>query len=74
VDLPTMVELDRYLTSRGHVFSTQIVGYFEAGGGYTRIYAVIDATQSPAKVISVSDLTELGRGYTSNILLGISGK
>jgi hypothetical protein len=74
VDLPTMIELDRYLTSRGHVFTTQVVGYFEEGGGYTRLQAVIDATQVPARITSVSDLTELGRGYTTDMLNGILDK
>jgi hypothetical protein len=72
VDLPTMVELDRFLTAKGHVYRTQIVGYFEEGGGYTRLEAVIDATESPAKIISLSDLTELGRGYSTNLLNGIT--
>lgn len=71
VDLPTMVKLDRFLTGRGHVFRAQIVGFFEEGGGYTRIEATIDSTQSPAKVTAVSDLTELGRGYTQTELTGI---
>ncbi len=71
VDLPTMVKLDRFLTGRGHVFRAQIVGFFEEGGGYTRVEATIDSTESPAKVVSVSDLTELGRGYTSTELTGI---
>ncbi|MDA1163150.1 MAG: type II secretion system protein GspK [Planctomycetota bacterium] len=71
VDLPTMVTLDRFLTGRGHVFRAQIVGFFEEGGGYTRLEATIDATQSPAKVVSVMDLTELGRGYSKTALTGI---
>ena len=71
VDLPTMVKLDRFLTGRGHVFRAQVVGFFESGGGYTRIEATIDSTESPAKVVSVSDLTELGRGYTTAELTGI---
>lgn len=71
VDLPTMVKLDRFLTGRGHVFRAQIVGFFEEGGGYTRIEASIDSTQSPAKVTAVTDLTELGRGYTQSDLTGI---
>jgi hypothetical protein len=71
VDLPTMVKLDRFLTGRGHVFRAQIVGFFEEGGGYTRIEATIDSTESPAKVVAVSDLTELGRGYTKTELTGI---
>ena len=71
VDLPTMVKLDRFLTGRGHVFRAQIVGFFEDGGGYTRLEATIDSTESPAKIVSVSDLTELGRGYTRAELTGI---
>ena len=71
VDLPTMIKLDRFLTGRGHVFRAQIVGFFEEGGGYTRIEATIDSTESPAKIVSVSDLTELGRGYTTAELTGI---
>lgn len=71
VDLPTMVKLDRFLTGRGHVFRAQIVGFFEEGGGYTRVEATIDSTESPAKVVAVSDLTELGRGYTKAELTGI---
>ena len=71
VDLPTMVKLDLFLTGIGHVFRAQVVGFFESGGGYTRIEATIDSTESPAKVVSVSDLTELGRGYTTAELTGI---
>ncbi|NQV23695.1 MAG: general secretion pathway protein GspK [Rhodopirellula sp.] len=71
VDLPTMVKLDRFLTGRGHVFRAQVVGFFEDGGGYTRLEATIDSTESPAKVVSVTDLTELGRGYSKTALTGI---
>lgn len=71
VDLPTMIKLDRFLTGRGHVFRAQVVGFFEEGGGYTRVEATIDSTESPAKVVSVSDLTELGRGYSKSELTGI---
>jgi len=31
---------------------------------------MIDATEYPARILSVSDLTELGRGYTSEQLSG----
>ncbi len=71
VDLPTMIKLDRFLTGRGHVFRAQVVGFFEDGGGYTRIEATIDSTESPARIVAVSDLTELGRGYTTAELTGI---
>jgi hypothetical protein len=70
VDLPTMVDLDRFLTAKGSVYRAQVVGYFEQGGGYTRLEAVLDATQSPVKILRVSDLTELGRGYRQDMLTG----
>lgn len=70
VDLPTMAKLDRYLTARGGVYRAQVVGFFEQGGGYTRLEAVLDATQTPVKILRVSDLTELGRGYRQDMLAG----
>ena len=72
VDIPTMVTLDRYVTGRGQVYRAQVLGYFGEGGGYTRLEATIDATEYPARILSVSDLTELGRGYTSQQLSGAS--
>ncbi|MFP6762247.1 MAG: hypothetical protein VB858_01475, partial [Planctomycetaceae bacterium] len=70
VDLGTMVSLDRYVTGRGLIYRAQTVGYFGEGGGYTRLEATIDASEYPAKILSVSDLTSLGRGYTQEILSG----
>lgn len=72
VDLKTMIELDKYVTGRGHVFRAQIVGFFEEGGGHTRLEAVLDGGESPVRVLSVSDLTELGRGYGQSVLAGTS--
>lgn len=71
-DAKTMSKLDRYLTGRGHVFKAQVVGYFEQGGGHTRLEAIIDASSNPAKILTVTDLTELGRGFGQNILAGTS--
>lgn len=70
VDLPTMSKLDKYLTTKGTVFRAQVVGYFQQGGGFTRLEAVIDATKKPAKVLTVRDLTALGRGYPADLLTG----
>jgi hypothetical protein len=68
VDLATMKSLDKYITARGDVFRIQSVGYFEGGGPSSRIEAVIDATQFPAQVVFLRDLTELGRGYSPQLL------
>lgn len=70
VDLPTMIELDKFLTGGGKVYRAQVIGYFEEGGGFTRLEAVLDATESPVRILRVSDLTELGRGYRQDMLNG----
>jgi type II secretory pathway component PulK len=74
VDLPTLRKLDRFLTARGDVFSVQSVGFFDGGGPFARIEAIIDGSVSPAKVIAYRDLTELGRGYSSSQLLPAGGQ
>jgi hypothetical protein len=63
VDQETMKTLDKYLTARGDVFRAQVLGYFESGGPIARVEAVIDATELPARVIFMRDLSELGAGY-----------
>jgi len=72
IDLPTMQQLDRYVTARGGIYRVQSVGYFDEAGPFTRLEAVIDTTQSkkPPVVISLTDLTELGRGYPPAALMG----
>jgi len=69
VELETMRILDPFLTSRGAVFRMQIIGHFDAGGPFTRIEAVIDATGELPKVTFVRDLTELGKGYSYQLLI-----
>lgn len=70
VDLPTMRKLEPYLTTRGDIFRVQVIGYFDQGGPFTRVEAIIDGTEAPAKIRSLRDLTNLGRGY-SNVQLGL---
>lgn len=72
VDLPTMQQLDQYLTARGGIYRVNSVGYFDEAGPFTRLEAVIDTTQSkkPPVVLFLKDLTELGRGYPQQLLLG----
>jgi len=64
VPLEQMRGLDKYLTARGDVYRAQVVGYFDTGGPTTRQEVIFDAAQSPPKILSVRDLSELGRGYT----------
>ena len=71
-DLPTMQQLDRYVTARGGIYRVQSIGYFDEVSQFVRLEAVIDTTQpkKPPMVISLSDLTELGRGYPIALLIG----
>lgn len=67
-DISTLQTLDQYITARGDVFHLQSVGYFDGGGPMARIEAVIDATQTPPQVVFMRDLTELGRGFSAQLL------
>lgn len=68
VDLPTLQKIDPFLTARGDVFRLQSVGYFDEGGPSARIEAVIDATVDPPTVAFMRDLTDLGRGFSPQLL------
>ncbi len=72
VDLPTMQQLDKYVTARGGIYRVNSVGYFDEAGPFMRLEAVIDTTQSkkPPVILFLKDLTELGRGYPQQLLLG----
>ena len=63
VDLEEMRRLDRYITTGGDVYRLQVVGYWDGGGPASRLEAIIDATELAPRVVSVRDLTPLGRGY-----------
>jgi hypothetical protein len=69
VDMPTMRQLDQFITARGDVFRAQVVGHFDAGGPVCRLEAIIDATQQPPKLLQLRDLTDLGRGFSQAQLL-----
>ncbi len=60
----TMQNLDPYLTARGDVYRVQSVGFFDEGGPVVRLEAVVDAAVTPARILNLRDLTELGRGFT----------
>jgi hypothetical protein len=74
IDLPTLRNLDKYLTARGDVFRVQSVGFFEGGGPFSRIEAIIDGSVVPAKIISYRDLSDLGRGYSPSQLVPATGQ
>lgn len=62
-DLATLRKLDPYITSRGDVFRVQAIGYYDDGGPFCRVEAIIDGTRPRPAVLMSRDLTELGRAY-----------
>jgi hypothetical protein len=64
VDLETMRQLDPYVTGGGDVLSGQVIGYLGTSGISSRLQVVIDASESPPKLLSITDLSELGPGYS----------
>lgn len=63
VDLEQMKKLFPYVCARGSVYRAQVVGYFDRGGPSARIEVVVDATNSPPRMVFWRDMTHLGRGY-----------
>jgi hypothetical protein len=63
VSLEKMKALLPYLTAGGSVYKVQTVGFFDKGGPVVRIEAVIDATESPPRMLSLKNLTPLGPGF-----------
>ena len=69
VTIQEMRVLDKYLTARGNVYTTQVVGFFEDGGPFTRLEAIFEATGSETKLLLQRDLSNLGMGYSQSTLL-----
>ncbi len=69
-DLETLRKLDPYITARGDVFRVQAVGFYEGGGPFARVEAIIDGTRARPTILFQRDLTELGRGFTLPQLAG----
>ncbi len=56
------------LTVGGCVYRLQAVGFFDAGGPIVRLEAIMDATTTPARVLSLKDLSAFGRGFDPAML------
>jgi len=67
-ELTDLRALDQYITTDGDVHSAQLVGHFDEGGPQTRLQAVVDSTEYPAKVLHVRDISHLGVGYRPALL------
>ena len=63
VPLATMKKLMPYVNAGGGVFRAQVIGSFEKGGTSARVEAVIDATQSPSRIVFWKDISSLQEGF-----------
>lgn len=70
VTIDEMRLLERYVTTRGDVFSGQAVGFFDAGPSAARVEFIVDRSGTTPHVRLQRDLTPLGRGF-STLLLGV---
>jgi hypothetical protein len=70
VTIDEMRQLERYITTRGDVFSGQAVGFFDAGPAAARQEFIVDRSGTSPHVRLWRDLTPLGRGF-STLLLGV---
>ncbi len=63
VTLQEMKSLSPFLCAGGDVYRAQVVGYFQGGQASARTEVVIDATESPPRILLWRDISHLGRGY-----------
>jgi type II secretory pathway component PulK len=69
VDLKTMKQLMPLVTGGGSVYRAQVVGgFFVPDGPVHRVEVLVDASKKPAIVRRRWELSDLGRGYTPEIL------
>ena len=63
VPLATMQQLLPYMNTGGSVFRANVIGSFEKGGTSARVEAIIDATQSPSRIVFWNDISHLQGGF-----------
>ena len=63
-----MKEIAPYVTSRGDVYSAQVVGYFEATTPRARAEVILDRSGRSARIVSWQDLSQLGPGVARGVL------
>jgi DNA uptake protein ComE-like DNA-binding protein len=69
VDLKTMKQLMPLITGGGSVYRAQVAGgFFVPDGPVHRVEVLVDATKKPAIVRRRWELSDLGRGYTPEVL------
>jgi hypothetical protein len=71
VTLSEMRTMLPFVTARGDVYRSQVVGYFDRGEISSRVEVILDATTAVPRLVSWRDISHLGRGYAREAL-GVS--
>ena len=69
-DLEVFKQLEPYFCTRGSVFKASVVGRFDEKSPVSRMEVWLDATEGEKlpKIIRIRDLSELGPGYSAELL------
>lgn len=63
VTLDQMRTIMPFVSAGGDVYRTQVVGFDNTGKSYARLEVILDATETPARILLWRDISHLGRGY-----------
>ena len=69
-DLAVMKQLEPYFCTQGAVFKANVIGRFDEQSPVCRMEVWLDASEGtgPAKIIRIRDISDLGPGYSAEIL------
>ncbi|MBY0585716.1 general secretion pathway protein GspK [bacterium] len=70
ITLSQFRQIETLVTSQSRVYRVESVGFFSQPGPVARVEAVIDATQSPARVLYRRELLSVGNAYPYEMLAG----
>jgi type II secretory pathway component PulK len=68
VSVPQMRLLTPIICGQGSVFRAQTIGYNAAGGAFDRCEIILDAHTVNPKILSLRNLSHLGRGFDLSVL------
>ena len=69
-DLAVMKQLEPYFCGQGAVFKATVIGRFDEQSPVSRLEVWLDAAEGgrPARVIRIRDISDLGPGYSAELL------
>lgn len=69
VSLDEFRKIETLVTTRSLVYRVESVGYLSQPGPTARVEAIVDATQSPARILHRRELISVGSSYPHELLL-----